>query len=96
MTHTKEFLILELHRFYKENHKVPVAQDMQARFGYPSLNSYQRHFGSWNNARIEAGFEKNKKTSVKVSVLSNGYNKWSFRFNAKKEAKAAGIDTSKW
>lgn len=60
MTHNKEFLISELQRFYRENNKVPIQKDMQAKFGYPSFWSYHSHFGSFNNALEIAEFEANR------------------------------------
>jgi len=60
MTYTKEFLISELHRFVSENSRNPKILDMQGKFGYPSHVVYQKHFGSWNNALLDAILKVNK------------------------------------
>ena len=58
--YTKEFLISELHRFVKENGRIPTKLNMQKKFRYPSMSAYYTHFGSWNNALKEAGLELNQ------------------------------------
>lgn len=63
MIYTKEFLISELHRFYDETNRVPVAADMNIKNNYPSAGAYVRYFDSWNNALITAGFEINKRNN---------------------------------
>lgn len=59
--YTDEFLISELYRFYNEKNNVPVAHEMCPNKGYPSNATYANHFGSWNNALINAGFKINLK-----------------------------------
>lgn len=59
--YTDEFLVSELHRFKRENDRVPKQSDMSIRHGYPAPGAYQSHFGSWNNALRLAGFEINRK-----------------------------------
>lgn len=59
MTHTDEFLIEELQRFYRENNRVPIACEMSAKQGYPAMCVYQSHFGSWNKGLIAAKLEIN-------------------------------------
>ncbi len=54
--YTKEFLISELHRFYKENNRIPTFRDMGTKNGYPAAPTYQRYFGTWNNAIQSANF----------------------------------------
>lgn len=58
--YTEEFLIDELHRFVRENGKVPVALDMHPKFGYPSYNVYKYYFKTWNNALVVAGLKINQ------------------------------------
>lgn len=48
-TYTDEELISELHRFHRENGRVPTQLDMQPKFGYPSFGAYQSHFRTFNN-----------------------------------------------
>ena len=62
----EEFLISELQRFYNENKRVPIAEDMNPNYGYPSYKTYQRHFKTWNNALEAAGFEINMKQHVET------------------------------
>ena len=72
--YTREFLILELQRFHKENGRVPTAHDMTNKNGYPSHRTYRNYFGSWNNALETAGFELNrigKQTSYIKYLLNN-------------------------
>jgi hypothetical protein len=52
---TKEFLIDEFWRYYKENNVYPMAKDMSNSEGYPHESSYLRTFGSWNNLLNEIG-----------------------------------------
>ena len=61
MVYTNEKLISKLQRFYNETDRVPTAKDMQKKFGYPSVKTFQNYFDSWNNALITAGFEINKR-----------------------------------
>ena len=58
--YSDEFLISELHRFVKENGRVSTASEMKNKNGYISYQTYVNHFGTWNNALIEAGFELNQ------------------------------------
>lgn len=73
----EKFLISELKRFQTETNKVPCARDMGN--SYPSVQAYQNHFGSWNNALKAAGF-KPRKTRVEkivarpIKIFKNRYN----------------------
>lgn len=60
MSYSKEFLISELQRFYKENGKSPRRVDMQPKLGYPSYQAYKNHFGSHNNALEIAKLKTNQ------------------------------------
>jgi hypothetical protein len=53
--YTKEFLISELQRYYKETNEIPTTKTIKK---YKPLNQkiYSEYFGSWNNAIKEAGF----------------------------------------
>jgi len=59
MKYNKKFLISKLHRFIKENGRVPKMYDMQG-YNYPSYATYFTYFGSWNNALLEAGLKINR------------------------------------
>lgn len=54
---TKEYLISEMHRFFKENGKPPISKDFDKSTDYPSRKTYYNYFGSFGNALVEAGFE---------------------------------------
>ena len=58
--YTKESLIAELHRFVRENGRVPRYQSMGNKNGYPSSKVYIIAFGTWNNALELAGFDINR------------------------------------
>jgi hypothetical protein len=53
---TLEELLDELHRLRKEFDKTPSSADMN-EVGEYWASTYHDHFGSWNNALREAGFE---------------------------------------
>ena len=53
--YTKEFLIDEFWRFYKENNRYPLGKEMKAKNGYPSQDAYKTHWGTFNNFLIEIG-----------------------------------------
>jgi len=57
--YTDEFLISELHRFVRENGKVPTQSDMQGKFGYPSFWTYHSRFGSFNLALKKSDLKLN-------------------------------------
>ena len=58
--HTDEELISELHRFHRENNRVPKASEMTRKNGYPSLQAYITHFKTFNNALIRARLKPNR------------------------------------
>jgi hypothetical protein len=53
------FLKNELLRFYNEFNHVPTHNEFASNKDYPSLKSYKREFGSWNNALRSVNFELN-------------------------------------
>lgn len=60
INYTKEFLIDELQRFYKENNRVPIYNDFTNNPLYPSFSVYSRKFNSWNDALKLAGLKVNR------------------------------------
>lgn len=50
----------DLQRFYKENNKIPVAQDMKVNKGYISYYHYIKRYGSFSTALEIAGFSPNR------------------------------------
>jgi len=57
---TKEFLISTLKRFYEEHGVVPKKSDCLSSEILENSSNYQRYFGSWNNAILEAGLKITK------------------------------------
>lgn len=62
MIFTKQFLIDELHRFKKENSRIPKMLEMMPENGYPSYVEYHKCFGTWNNTKKIARLCKEKRT----------------------------------
>lgn len=62
---TSEELLDELHRLREELDKTPATHEMN-EFGEYSAGTYQYHFGSWNDALREAGFEPNQSQPGKI------------------------------
>ena len=83
LSYQKEFLINELKRFYKENGRVPTSNEFdKANTGYPSRKTYNKYFGSFNNALILAGFTP-RKGRPKSKPMPEGikeYNKENLRY----------------
>lgn len=74
----EQFLLNELKRFYLENNKIPCARDMGN--SYPSVQAYQNHFGSWNNAIKAAGFRP-RRTRVEKIVARPIRKESKYRYN---------------
>ncbi len=55
--YTDEQLIDKLKEYVIKYGKVPTQIDIDKNPGYPSVGTYQRHFGSWNNALKAAGLD---------------------------------------
>lgn len=53
--YTKEFLIGEFWRFYKENDKYYLGKDAKTSNSYPSESAYKTHWGTYNNFLREIG-----------------------------------------
>jgi CRISPR/Cas system CSM-associated protein Csm4 (group 5 of RAMP superfamily) len=71
--YTDKELINYLMKFYEENGRIPVAKDFQNDSRYPHLSTYQRHFGSWQNALRIAGLDID--SMVNKGVLENNTQK---------------------
>lgn len=54
----KEDLINELKRFTEENGRPPTAIDFEKDPSYPSVPTYYKYFGSWNQAKVMAGLDQ--------------------------------------
>lgn len=55
--YTKDILIEKMHQFEIENGRPPVQQDFYHNPKYPSFTVFNRTFGSWNNAKLAAGYD---------------------------------------
>ncbi|MFW6173754.1 MAG: homing endonuclease associated repeat-containing protein [Elusimicrobiota bacterium] len=75
--YTKEFLISELNRFVKNTNRLPTRRDMCNSNGYPSFDSYKRHFGSWNNALKIIGITRPKGSLRRYKVNEDFFKRWS-------------------
>lgn len=64
---TSEELLEELHRLREELDKTPTTDEMN-QLGEYSAGAYQYHFGSWNDALREAGFDPNQSQPGKIST----------------------------
>jgi hypothetical protein len=64
----KQVLITELQRLANKLERTPELRDMNEH-GAHSSKTYQKKFGSWNEAIEEAGFETNKEGSIAKSDL---------------------------
>lgn len=63
-----EELLDELHRLREELNEIPSSTDMNDMGEYWAA-TYQDHFGSWNNALREAGFEPNQEKKIPTDDL---------------------------
>lgn len=66
--YTKDELLEYIFRFYTENGRPPVAADFCKHSKYPSCGTYQKRFGSWDNALKLVGLDID--SMVKFGVLS--------------------------
>jgi len=76
--YTKEFLIEEFWRFYKENNRYPTGKDMKAKNNYPSQDAYMTHWGTYGNFLKELGIMgENEWYKCDEQVLINMYENYS-------------------
>ena len=68
--YTDEDLLNELRRFEKEHRRSPTEADFGNNPGYPSYVTFQRRFGSWDNALKMAGLDINsyRHHEVKLNI----------------------------
>lgn len=55
----RELLIEKIQQFVKANGRLPTEYDFNKDPKYPHYATYQREFGSWNNALAMAGYKLN-------------------------------------
>lgn len=65
--HTKGSLLNRIKIFYEKNGRIPLKRE----FGDPKV--YRMHFGTWNNAIIEAGFDPNPVLFSKKFFAKDGH-----------------------
>lgn len=63
LQYTDEELLNYLEVFHKENGRVPIAKDFLNNPDYPTFVTYQKRFGSWNEALKLAGLDNRPKGS---------------------------------
>lgn len=89
--YTEQELIDELHRFVRENDKIPKAIEMSNKNGYISYQTYANHFGSFNNGVEKAGYEpyqtNEKRTGLETCCVCGNYKKENQRWITKGLAK---------
>ncbi len=61
-------LLTDIRRLHNELNRVPTADTIREG-GAHSVKTYERTFGSWNNALKEAGFEVNNRSNIPESEL---------------------------
>jgi hypothetical protein len=54
-SYSKEFLINEFWRFYKEYGRYPLGKDLRNTVGYPHNANYTKYWGSWNRFLLDIG-----------------------------------------
>ena len=52
----EEYLLSEIRRFIKEFNRLPLALDFEGKNTYPSRKTYDKYFGSTNDAVIASGY----------------------------------------
>ncbi len=70
--YTKEQLLDHIKKFFLVNNRVPTFKEFEEDTGYPNPDNYQRHFGTWNKAIVEAGFKPNNQLGY-VSAAKDGH-----------------------
>jgi len=75
--YSKKFLIAELNRFIKENSTNPTSKSMCGKNGYPCIESYKKHFGSWSAALKEFGIEQTIGKPRKYKINQDFFKIWS-------------------
>lgn len=70
-TYTDDELIEFIKKYFNEKGTVPTIKDFTNNFRYPSFATYQRRFGSWNNALIKAGYDANSRDYTNDELLDS-------------------------
>ncbi|MBU2530024.1 MAG: hypothetical protein KKD35_03195 [Elusimicrobia bacterium] len=65
--YTSKELINKIQDFYKQNGRIPLKREFNA------YATYGRHFGSWNDAIIKAGFKPNEVIFSKKFIANDGH-----------------------
>jgi len=55
----KELIIKSIQQYYQDNNTIPHLRDFKYLKEYPDPSTIQKHFKSWNNAILAAGFSPN-------------------------------------
>lgn len=65
--YVREELILKIKQFHEKHGRIPLKSELNA------LAVFRRHFGSWNNAVVAAGFEPNPILFAKKFIARDGH-----------------------
>lgn len=79
-SYTKDSLIKDIQKFYKEFHKIPSTRDFKYNSEYPSPDTIIYHFGTWNFAIETAGFTPNIQNGFGINTY--GLDKHLYRSKA--------------
>ncbi len=66
--YTKEYIIFGIQKFFSDHKRIPLKRELN-RFYRPS----RRHFGTWNNAIIAAGFKPNPVLFAEHHIAKDGH-----------------------
>lgn len=78
--YTKNSIIKDIQKFYKDSYKIPSTRDFKYNDEYPSPNTVIYHFGTWNDAIEAAGFQPNIQNGFGVNTY--GLDKHLYRSKA--------------
>jgi len=67
---TDQELIDEIHRFIKENNRIPKCSDMKRYNGYPNFSVYFDHFGTWSNVLKISGAKEFNDNAIKTKLIN--------------------------
>ena len=70
LIYTKECLLNLIKEFYRNHNRIPQYRDFNKNTLLPGGATYQRHFGSWNNAIKAAGFEPDINNGFGIKTIA--------------------------
>ena len=79
---SKDNILTKLKEFTLSNNRSPIALDFSNDINYPSHQTVVNHFGSWNQALLEAGLEININSGFGIPTIA----KDNIKYRSKAEA----------